>query len=167
MFIYLLCQPVANWAYLRIEGPVLAAACSHVSLVYAVRREREKISRLFFVYVCTPFDLPFICRIRGSRLQSYNIRRVPIPADFRCKNNRITFGDRDRLAIRLWRNYRAIGKASRCVLAVVYLLFLSSFNPLAIFRPGSLFLSFRIAARRLTASTPEMHRFIPHGRDHA
>lgn len=42
LFIYLLCQSVANWAYLKI-GAAAAAAFSHVSYT------REEIDSLFFI----------------------------------------------------------------------------------------------------------------------
>lgn len=72
MFIYLLCQAVANWAYLRIGGSSAVAACSHVSCARAER------STLFFrpprraAYAASSL---LFAASADSRLQGYNIRR--------------------------------------------------------------------------------------------
>lgn len=59
----------------------------------------------------------------SSRLQGCNIQPWGRLWPVRHKNKRITFDDRDRLAIRLWRNYRAIGLLTAC--SRFYLLFFS------------------------------------------
>lgn len=120
LFIYLLCQSVANWAYLRIEDRSGRGMFARILC--------ESDDRTLFFPLARPPSMqrarfysrhPRTCDYKG-----YNIRLWRGFAD-RRKNSRITFGDRGRPAIRLWQLSRH--RASRCVLAIVPYSFSSLF----------------------------------------
>lgn len=132
MFIYLLCQPVANWAYLRTQDALPTAACSHVSRIHgegggSVGTPRARIESplppaspasrpCIYTHLLSPFDP------RYSRLRDYKAiisgHAASLSRRTRRKNSRITFGDRHRALHPSLGNYRAIGRTSRCVLAL-------------------------------------------------
>lgn len=143
MFIYLLCQSVANWAYLTI-GASAAAAFSHVSYT---REEIDPFSSPNTPCLALSTNPLLFAVFASSRLQGCNIQPWGRLWPVRHKNKRITFDDRDRLAIRLWRNYRAIGLLTAC--SRFYLLFFFSSRLRFSGRSRASLLSL---LRRLTAS---------------